>query len=267
MKTRSVIFVAALAALSIPALAQTTQSAPAANPPADSAKKPDAVIVAPVVVAPATAPMNSRTRMKAEHGEKDKLEEALKAGQNRADYRSIIEKHGYKVSAINADKPDYLEYEIVKGKKSYEVQLDFKDNAPKATKVDVTTNMWQAEGTEKMLKDEKYAHASPLAADPEGRYSDRRYMKDWTGEKDKLEKALAGPMKPADYLKKLADMGYKVTSVNDKEKDYVEYEIVKGKNSYEVQIDLDPATQMGKKVDVETNVWETDSTERAKGEK
>ena len=61
--------------------------------------------------------------------------------------------------------------------------------------------------------------------------------------------------------------GYKVTAVNDREKDYVEYEIAKGDNSYEVQIDLDPATQTAKKIDVTSNLWEAEATDRATDKK
>ncbi len=223
------------------------------------------------MTAPAANMMNRRevlqNREAAFNGEKDKLEQALKGAQNRADYASILEKNGYRISSINVDKPDYLEYEIVKGQQSYEVHLDFKDNAPKATKVAVAANMWRADSTEKMMKDENYKHAGPMVADPNGRYSDRQYVKGWTDEKEKLEKALPAGMKVADMKAKIEQMGYKITSTNDREKDYVEYEIVKGDNSYEVQADLDAKTGMTKDVDVASNVWETDATERAKGDK
>lgn len=196
--------------------------------------------------------------------EKDMLEQKLKAGTDRASYKKIIEDNGYRVSAINADKPDYLEYEIVKGTHSLEVQLDFKDGAQRATGIDVTSNMWRADSTKRMEKDNNYKSATPLVADPTGKYSDRRYMKDWTSEKDKLQAALPPNMKVADYKMKLQQMGYKITSVNDRERDYVEYEVVKGQNSFEVQIDRDPKTQMATKVDVATNVWDAEGTDRAK---
>ncbi|MEO6030826.1 MAG: hypothetical protein ABIP61_02810 [Burkholderiaceae bacterium] len=195
---------------------------------------------------------------------KDMLEQKLKAGQNRADYAKIIEQNGWRVSAINADKPDYLEYEIVKDKHSYEVHLDFKDGAQKASDIDVTTNMWRADSTKRMEKDKNYKPASPLVADNTGKYSDRTHMKAWNDEKEKLEAALPPNMKAADYKKKLQEMGYKITSVNDRKSDYVEYEIVKGNNSYEVQIDRDPKTQLATKVDVATNAWDAEGTERAK---
>lgn len=58
-----------------------------------------------------------------------------------------------------------------------------------------------------------------------------------------------------------------MTAVNDREKDYVEYEIVKGENSYEVQIDLDSKTGMGSKINVTSNLWEAEATERAADKK
>ncbi|MGE0310197.1 MAG: hypothetical protein AB7P21_01060 [Lautropia sp.] len=198
---------------------------------------------------------------------KERLEQALSGAQGRADYAKILQQQGYRIAAINSDKPDYLEYEVVKGDQSYEVQLDFDDKGSKASKVDVTTNMWRAENTKRMMKDPNYQSDTALVADPEGRYSDRRNMKAANDEKDRLEKAMKPGQAPAAYRKQIEDMGYKITSVNDREKDYVEYEIVKGDNSYEVQIDLDDKTRMGKSIDVTTNMWETDSTERAKGDK
>ncbi len=213
----------------------------------------------------ATTPMiRSADRNAAFSNEKDMLEQKLKSGTDRASYKKIIEDNGYRVSAINVDKPDYLEYEIVKGTHSREVQLDFKDGAQRATTIDVTSNMWRADSTKRMESDNTYKSATVLVADPTGKYSDRRYMKDWTNEKEKIQAALPPNMKVADYKAKLQKMGYKITSVNDRELDYVEYEIVKGQNSYEVHIDRDPKTQMATKVDVATNLWDAPGTDRVK---
>jgi hypothetical protein len=59
---------------------------------------------------------------------------------------------GWKITSVNYDKPDYVEFEIVKSDKSYEVQIDLDKNSHKATKVDVTSNIWKAEATENALK-------------------------------------------------------------------------------------------------------------------
>jgi hypothetical protein len=45
---------------------------------------------------------------------------------------------------------NYVELEVVKGRDTCEVQMDL-DDAGKARKVDVTSNMWQAEATDKSL--------------------------------------------------------------------------------------------------------------------
>ena len=208
-------------------------------------------------------PTDTRTTTAA-NDELSLLERKLQAVQTRADYAKVLEGNGYRISAINADKPNYLEYEVIKNNHSYEVQLDFDKGATKASKIDVTTNMWRAESTKKMMKDAQYKPATALTADPDGRYSDRKYMKAWTDEKDRLEKMLAPNQPLAAYKSSLERMGYKITSVNDRNADHVEYEIVKGNNSYEVQIDLDPKTKLGKEIDVTTNVWDAEGTDRAK---
>src|SRR6266550_4613686 len=66
------------------------------------------------------------------------LEHALKTGETKNFYRREIENMGWQITSVNYDKPDYVEYEIVKGDDSYEVQIDFDTNSSKATKVDGT---------------------------------------------------------------------------------------------------------------------------------
>ena len=95
---------------------------------------------------------SDRDRVKPAKDTEDKLEQALKTGEEKAFFRRELEKLGWKITAINYDKPDYLEYEIVKGDDSYEVQIDFDKNSHKATKVDVALNVWTADATEKALK-------------------------------------------------------------------------------------------------------------------
>src|ERR1043165_8607232 len=98
---------------------------------------------------------SDRDRMKSSADEKKQLEQALKTGEDKDFYRRELEKMGWQITAVNYDKPDYLEYEIVKGGDSYEVQIDFDKNSNKATKVDVTTNVWKTDETERALKDRK----------------------------------------------------------------------------------------------------------------
>lgn len=242
------------------ASAATAKAAASANAAASAAKA-----AAPATANRADRRMAMSSDMKAD---REQLQQKLRAGKSRADYEKIVKDNGYRISAINEDKKDYLEYEVVKGVTSFEVQIDFKDGAAQASNVKVANNMWPADATQRMAQDEKYQQTGALVVDPSGRYSDRRNMKGWTDEKTALEKALPLNLKAADYRAKIEGMGYKVTNVNDRDKDYVEYEIAKGVNSYEVQIDLNEATGTATKVDVTNNLWEAsatdDATDRAK---
>jgi hypothetical protein len=105
---------------------------------------------------------SDRDRMSAWEREQKQLEQELKPGQDKNFYRQQLEKKGFQITSTNYDKPDYGEYEIVKGNNTYEVQIDF-DKSGKATKVDVVTNMWQAEGTERALESHQ-SGGSPKAA-------------------------------------------------------------------------------------------------------
>jgi hypothetical protein len=103
---------------------------------------------------------SDRDRSKAWNSEKDKLEQVLKAGHDKEWYRRELEKMGYKITSVNYDKPDYVEWEIVKDGQTYEVQLDLDKSKNVATKVDVATNMWKADATEKALRESERSKTS-----------------------------------------------------------------------------------------------------------
>jgi len=206
---------------------------------------------------------SDRDQMKTWGSEKERLESALKSGHDKSFYRRELERLGYNITAVNYDKPDYLEYEIVKGRDTFEVQIDFDKASQKSTKVDVTTNMWQAESTDRALKDrKKVAYPGQTTRNPE-RYSERDRRKSWGDEKDRLEKALKTGEEKSFYRRELEKLGYRVTAVNYDKPDYVEYEIVKGHETYEVQIDIDNNSHKATKVDVTTNMWKADATKKA----
>jgi uncharacterized protein YmfQ (DUF2313 family) len=206
---------------------------------------------------------SDRDRMRSAKGDEEKLEQALKTGEEKAFYRRELEKMGWHITSVNYDKPDYLEYEIVKGDQSFEVQIDFDKNSHKATKVDVTTNAWKTDATEQALKSgKKVDYPKKTTANPE-RFSDRDRMKSSKDDKEKLEQALKTGEEKAFYRRELEKMGWKITSVNYDKPDYVEFEIVKNNNSYEVQIDIDKNSHKATKVDVATNAWKTDATKNA----
>jgi uncharacterized protein YmfQ (DUF2313 family) len=207
---------------------------------------------------------SDRDRMRSSKDDKGRLEQALKTGEEKPFYRRELEKMGWHITSVNYDKPDYLEYEIVKGDQSYEVQIDVDKNSHKATKVDVVTNAWQTDATKQALKNgkKKVEYPKTTTSSPE-RFSERDRMKSSKNEKEKLEQALKTGEEKAFYRRELEKMGWKITSVNYDKPDYVEYEIVKSDTSYEVQIDIDKNSHKATKVDVVTNAWKTDATEKA----
>ena len=77
---------------------------------------------------------SDRDRERSSRDEKKALEQALKTGESKDFYRRELEKMGWKVTSVNYDKPDYVEYEIVKGDSTYEVQMTSRKTATKPKK-------------------------------------------------------------------------------------------------------------------------------------
>ena len=205
---------------------------------------------------------SDRERMKSSNEEKKQLEQALKTGEEKDFYRRELERMGWQITAVNYDKPDYLEYEVVKGPSTYEVQVSFDKNSHKANKVDVAWNMWKADATERALKGEKLDYPKRTTTNAT-RYSDRDMMKSSKSEKTRLEQALKTGEEKDFYRRELEKMGWQITSVNYDKPDYAEYEIVKGQSTYEVQIDLDKNSHKANKVNVAYNLWKADATNKA----
>lgn len=85
----------------------------------------------------------------------------------------------------------------------------------------------------------------------------------WNQGQADLQKNLP-PGQPADvYRKKIEDLGYKVTSTNDKKAGYEEYELVKGDQTWKVKIKVDEDTHKATKVNVVSNMWKSAETKRA----
>jgi len=225
------------------------------------------LVSVPMIVPAGAADDNSkysdRDHMKSSKDDKDQLEKALKTGEEKNFYRRELEKMGWSITSVNYDKPDYVEYEIVKGDKTYEVQLDFDKNSHKTTKVDVAANVWKTDATKQALKNgKKVDYPNRTTANPT-RYSERDRMKTAKNDKERLEQTLKTGEEKNFYRRELEKMGWKITSVNYDKPDYAEYEIVKSDQTYEVQIDFDKNSHKATKVDVATNVWKADSTENA----
>jgi len=65
------------------------------------------------------------------------------------------------------------------------------------------------------------------------------------------------------YPGKLKQLGYKITSINYNNPDYLECKIVKGDQTWEVQIDVDEDTGKATQIDIAQNMWKTDATTAA----
>jgi hypothetical protein len=136
--------------------------------------------------------------------EEKKLEQALKTGQDKSAYRRELEKMGYHITSVTYDKPDYVEYEIVKGNNSYEVQIDVDKNRGKASKVDVAPNLWRTDATKAALRGKKSESPKGTTANAE-RYSDRDRRKAYDSEADKMEKSLKTGESKDFYRKQLEE--------------------------------------------------------------
>jgi hypothetical protein len=206
------------------------------------------------------APMDSSDRRLSKDAESQRaeLKGALKSGQTPAEMRDRLKSLGYQVTAINERDKDRVEFEVVKGRSSHEVQVNLDGTGQRARDVDVTPNLWRAPTTKAALAGKTI---TTPASEPDA--SDRLYLKSWDDEKDRLEKSLAAGQPKDFYKSKLTQLGYQVTATNDAERDYLEYEVVKGGSSYEVQLSLNAKTGRVDKVDVTANRWEAPATERA----
>ncbi len=205
---------------------------------------------------------SDRDRMTASKDEKEKLQQSLKTGEEKSFYRQQLEKAGWTVASVNHDKPDYVEYEIVKGKSTYEVQIDLDKNTHKATKVDVAYNAWKTDATEAALEGKPNQASNRTTSNP-SRYSDRDRIKAAKNNENKLEQSLKTGEDKSFYRRQLDKMGWKITSVNYDKPDYAEYEIVKGDSTFEVQIDFDKNTQKATKIDATANVCVRGDEKRA----
>ena len=211
--------------------------------------------------APAAAPMpptvSDRGAAKDHESQREVLQASLSGLTTAAAVRDKLAAQGWMITAVNEAERNHAEYEVVKGRHSFEVQLDIAKDSGKLKDIDVTPNLWRAESTERAMEGKPYETVKSTD------FGDRRYLQAWNDEKDRLENALAKGMTAPETMSKLKSLGYTVTAVNDKERDYVEYEIVKGRHSYEVQVDLDKRTGKSTDIDVAANLWKADSTEAA----
>jgi len=175
--------------------------------------------------------------------------EALPLGQTKDFYRDELKKRGYTISKVNTNDRDELDMEAVKSGHSFAVEVEFDDQTGKSTSIDADTMWVESESTERL----RTGTMDKVPADKDEL---------WQQGQAQLQKALPAGQPRDFYAKKLKELGYKVTSVNDADDDNLEYEIVKGSQTYEVQIDIDDNTNKATEVEIGTNLWTTDASNR-----
>ena len=252
--TKTLVMTALIAAFSLANAADKTVAAPA-SPMQESTT---------VAVNEKDSWMDS-LRVGAYGDEKDVLEKMLTGATSVEELRDRLTQAGYIVTSINEESEDELEYEVVKAGHSFEVKAEMEGEA--LTEIDVDDNLWRAEETKRAMSDASYKPANVMYDEENPRrYSDSQYKENWNQEKEVLEAALPKGKTVDEYQKILQDQGYQITSMNETDSDKVEFEIVKGKQSYEVQFGRDSATKLVDDIDVTTNMWQSKETERALGQ-
>lgn len=190
------------------------------------------------------------------------LEKDLKGSDTVEQLHNRLKKADYRITAINQESDSDVEYEVVKGDHTFEVKSEITDG--KLKDVEVTNNIWRADSTKRALKDANY-DTSDVKYNKEhaGHYSDDQYTETWSKEKAALADAMPVGKKFEDYQQILKAKGYQITSINDKNDKKVEFEIVKGDHSFEVNLERDAETKVVKEVAVSHNIWTSEETEKA----
>ena len=183
------------------------------------------------------------------------LQKQLAPGAPAADYRKKIEKLGYKVTSTNYNNKDYLEYELVKGDMTWEAQIDVDDKTNKATKVDIVTNVWKTDATERALGRNVTASTKPVYRNP---YSER----DRTSVSLLIKELEALPVDQTKqfYKDSLTKHGYQITRINTDDAEDLSLEAVKGANSIELNVAFNEKTGKSTSVDADSIWVESEAT-------
>jgi uncharacterized protein YmfQ (DUF2313 family) len=207
------------------------------------------------------------------------LQKNLPPGMAADAYLKKLKDLGYQVTATNYSTDDYLEYEVVKGDQTWEVQIDLNEDTRKATSIDIAQNMWQTDATEKALnRSDVIARTDDItpmtgagsaasesrrqAAMRNNQYSDRD-----RASTDRLIneiEALAVGHDKQFYKDALRKQGYEITKVNKDDTDELNLEAVKKGNSVQMNVDFDENTGRSTEVDASTLWAEAESTTRTR---
>jgi hypothetical protein len=212
------------------------------------------------------------------------LQKNLSPGQPADGYRRKLEDLGYKVTSVNYDKPDYVEYEVVKGDQTWEVQVDVDQDTHRATKVDVVQNLWKTDATKAALEDSKRMaaneesgyHGDRRTSDSDTNYSERRRAAEMRNNQysdrdrtstSQLVKEIEGlPVghEKQYYKDALRKHGYNISRVDKDDTDEMKLEAVKDGRSVKVDIGFDEDTGRSTKIDAASLWAESESTTRTR---
>lgn len=218
---------------------------------------------------PATAGAESNDNEQWNQGQAE-LQKNLRPGQPADAYRRKLEQMGYKITATNYDNPDYVEYEVVRGDQTWEIQIDVDEDTRRATKVDVAANVWRTDETDQVLEsntrrastDDSYADGRQRAAVRNNQYSDR----DRRSAEQLVQEIESLPMgrDKQFYKDMLQRRGYDISRVDKDDQDELDLEAVKDGRSVEVDIDFDEDTGKSTEIDASTMWVESESTTRTR---
>jgi uncharacterized protein YmfQ (DUF2313 family) len=211
------------------------------------------------------------------------LQKEIVPGMASATYQRKLKDLGYKIAATNYNNPDYLEYEIVKGDQTWEVQIDIDEDTNKATEVDIASNVWQTDATRSMIREgQKMARTNPAGVDAttdmrstnsatetrrrmalrNNQYSDRDRANTDQLIRD-LETLPVGRSKEF-YKTTLRQRGYEISKINKDDADELELEAVKDGNSVQMAVNFDEDNGRSTEVDASSLWAESESTTRTR---
>lgn len=206
------------------------------------------------------------------------LQKQLPPGMASESYREKLKKLGYKITSTNYNNSDYLEYEVVRGDQTWEVQIDVDEDTGKATEIDVVQNVWKTDATTAAIQQGQ--ELSRTAATETGvasentattrrtknmrnnQYSDRDHST--TDQLVRELNTLPVGHKKEFYKNMLRQRGYEITKINKDDSDEMDLEAVKDGNSVQLDISFDENTARSTEIDASTLWAEAESTTRTR---
>jgi hypothetical protein len=183
------------------------------------------------------------------------LEQHLQPGKTPADYRQILTDMGYTITSTNYDTPDYVEYEIVKGDQTYEVQIDVDDETGNATEVEVEANLWKTNPTEAAVDANERDASERMVALNDPNFimvvtpiytADTRQRTELETMVRDLEQVPTG-LDKGSYRKALEERGYQVMDSATKN-DQIQFRVAKDGREALVNVRFDDATGKSEQV-------------------